>query len=171
MNHKVEALLPSALVAAKYLMADANKLIVHKEYDGYAANLGASIRQSGLLPALSFFTDVHKMKSEADKSGKKPFRNILLFALLHTMKEPNLPDEYSPAEGRELLRRVIKGAYSENVFDQQAAIKISQAPNKEVLKDWEKRILRASVALKLALRSFEHTSSKQEKPAPKMEEE
>lgn len=133
MNREVEKLLPRALKAVnEYLLND--KGIVFKEYDGYAANLGAAIRMSGLLPALSFFTDVHKMKN----NKTKPWRNRLLVAVLYVLGK-DIPKGH-PANGRKLLELVV-----------------ADQSDDEKQRDWKKNITEASVALKLALRTFVHT--------------
>ena len=157
MNRNVEKLLPRALEASEiYLMSNRENLIAFKEYDGYAANLGAAIRRSGLLPALSFYTDVHKMKD-----NNKPYRNRLLVAILYTLEEA-LPDDRED-QGRELLKRVVQAGYGANVFDNtDRTIRGAQPTNSEAIADWRKRINSASVAIKLALRSYQHTTVDQD---------
>jgi hypothetical protein len=166
MNRQVEALLPRALEAVRtYLLSDRTSLIAHKEYDGYAANLGAAIRQSGLLPALSFFTDVHKMKIRTDNTGNeqsltKPYRNILLTAILHTTGG-TIPAGQAE-RGRALLQAVIQDGYGQNAFARNNGNLAVGAPNNpDAITKWRKEIVLASVAIKLALRSFQHTSTEQ----------
>lgn len=166
MNRQVEALLPRALEAVRtYLLYDQANLIAHKEYDGYAANLGAAIRQSGLLPALSFFTDVHKMKIRNDNAGNeqpqtKPYRNILLAAILYTTGS-TVPAGQAE-RGRALLKAVIQDGYGQNAFAPNNGSLAVGAPNDPAaITKWRKEIVLASVALKLALRSFQHTSTEQ----------
>ena len=157
MNREVEKMLPNALRAVRtYLLQDEAKLIAYKEYDGYAANLGASIRQSGLLPALSFFTDVHKIK----KNETSPRRNYLLAAILLTLGEEAIPAD-KEERGRELLRRVLTAGYGADIFKEEnlnPAITVDNPTNSEALNTWKKRILEATVALKLALRTFAHST-------------
>ena len=152
MKREVEILIPAALRAVEgNLLKDEQEKIAYKEYDGYAASLGAAIRMSGLLPALSFYSDVHKGTS-------MPRRYTLLVAILETLGE-KVPEGTLKA-GRELLRRVISEVYGASVFTagRNQALPTMKQAGKERLTEWEDRILHASVALKLALRSYQHTT-------------
>ncbi|MEM6397421.1 MAG: type III-B CRISPR module-associated protein Cmr5 [Bacteroidota bacterium] len=161
MNREVEDMLPAALEAVKrHLMMDKERGIAYKEYDGYAASLGATIRQSGLFPALSFFTDVHKMKRDTQN---KVYRHRLLMAILDSLgKElPDHQDDYkkNQLQGRALLVLVIKSVYGKNAMSITRSIELGQSVTNTHVQKWEHDIMVASVAIKLALRTFVHTGS------------
>jgi CRISPR/Cas system CMR-associated protein Cmr5 small subunit len=149
MKKKVEKYVPAALEAVRKVLAkrDAtNKPTskVYEEYDGYAASFGASVVTSGLLPTLSFYTDVHK--DDKNKKGKLlPRRYRILQALAHILQkhEHQFEEEDTPASNdTEPLTR-------------KTAVLDFAIGNPSLKKD----ILAASIALKLALRNFEHIKS------------
>lgn len=123
MKNLEELIGPALEAVEKHLSKDGKS--VEKEYDGYAASFGASLRTSGLLPTLAFYSDYHKEKN-------KPRRNHLLKALFHVVK---LKNEEAAKSGEDKLL--------------EAAVR-SQKP-----KELERDLLDASIAVKLALRNFE----------------
>lgn len=138
--NEVDKMIPKALKAAPlYLLKVGKEDIIQKEYDGYAASLGASIRTSGLIPALAFYTDVHKEK----KGSKEARRYKLLQALAYIL-------ELDHEKEKALLNKVIAEVFGENASS-------FNNPNIPVLKAWTEKILNASIALKLALRNFSHS--------------
>jgi len=68
MNQKVNELIPTAIEAIKkYLVSPEGSLKVASEYKGYIASLGPSIIQSGLLPALAFYSKSSD-RTQADRT-------------------------------------------------------------------------------------------------------
>lgn len=119
--------------------------ILEKEYDGYISSFGASVINSGLLPALSFYTDVHKSKS-------KPRRYKVLKVIFQVVS----PEEANDKDDGLLnytLSKVIGG------FSETASSNELGEVNKKELRKIRAKILEASVAVKLAMRNFEHADS------------
>jgi hypothetical protein len=142
MNKKIEKYIPRALEAVRDILAHEDKdgklTQVYEEYDGYAASFGASVVTSGLLPTLSFYTDVHKKDTKDGKPATRRFR--ILIALAQTLELNGLP--FGPNDKTALLKFAI-----------------GKQSSQTELKDLKSQILAASVALKLALRNFQHVKS------------
>lgn len=106
------------------------------EYKGYISSFGASIIQSGLLPAVIFYENSSRSKSEKVK---------LIHAIVKVLKSQS-------------------GLYAELEFDESkklnkafsAFIIKHQAEKKQIEKDVDE----AAVALKLAIRTFKEKKSK-----------
>lgn len=155
MKKEIEELIPNAIEATqKFLMTEDSK--VQKEYDGYAASLGAAIRTSGLIPALTFYTDVNRKDGDAR-------RYKLLQAVAYCLGEAVEADNK-----RFLLRKVIIDLYQGDVFNRQLTGRgrDERLPNINTVADfdkkkkcWTKKITHASIALKLAMRNFEHSEN------------
>jgi CRISPR/Cas system CMR-associated protein Cmr5 small subunit len=150
---EVEILLPKALEAVQsFLVTSESSQIVQKEYDGYAASLGASIRTSGLIAALVFYTDVKRSDAEAS-------RYKLLKAIAHTLGMTI--STKSDKDKKVLLEKVLREAYGQNIFDRNlnrdGNLPTITDPNTTVIKEWTKKITNASIALKLAMRNFKHS--------------
>lgn len=139
MKKTVETYILSALEAVRtQLPVPGNTRQVYEEFDGYAASLAAAIITSGLLPALAFYTDVHKKSNNAEKEARTPRRYKIMNAIAYTLRGNGVAVINTPDTG--LLDTAIDATR-----EQQA-----------ILKD---QIIAASVALKLALRNFEHIKS------------
>jgi len=153
MKKEIQKLIPTAVTAVeKYLMTGAE---VQKEYDGYAASLGAAIRNSGLIPALCFYTDISRTSGDAR-------RWRLLMAIHCTLHKSDLsPDTAN--DQKALLDQVIKEVYGENSFDNENSNPAQNSQRttdqSKALSRWNKDILNASIALKLAMRNFPHTQN------------
>ncbi|MBL7790875.1 MAG: hypothetical protein JNK77_01030 [Saprospiraceae bacterium] len=151
---EVELLIPKALEAVQFFLTTAEgSQIVQKEYDGYAASLGAAIRTSGLIPALVFYSDV-------DKKENEPRRYKLLKAIAHTLGD--VVNHHSNHDKRLLLERVLREAYGQEIFNRQVNRRnelqpINHEPDRIVIKSWTSKIVYASIALKLAMRNFKHS--------------
>ena len=118
-----------------------------KEYDGYASSIGAAIINSGLLPALSFYTDIHKDVTKV--------RRFKLLQLIHQVMTPNDKEEsYTKRNG--LLEHVLKEVYPNTYNSSSAGI---GTPDKIKLTKCTNRVLEAAVAVKMAMRNFPHTDS------------
>ena len=144
MNDKISSLIPKARVAIKkYMVNNDNK--VSSEFKGYISSFGASVIQSGLLPSLSFYTDVSKVKGEATPGQK---RNKMLKALLYIISDiGNDPLLFY------VMEEACDIANRDNVRMASRSIPYS-AFNKDKLDLLEDEIMDAAIALKLALRTF-----------------
>lgn len=139
MKKQVEKYIPAALKAVREkLTCDEAKTQVFEEYDGYAASFGASIVTAGLLPTVSFYTNVHKKEKKAEDENKKPRRYKMLRALAEILRN----------NGRSEI-----GADETALLD--FVINEQNRSDRKVKSD----ILAASIALKLALRNFHHIKS------------
>ena len=128
MKSQVETYIPKALKACRELLIEENTKNVKKEYDGYAAALGMNIINAGLLTAISFYTDIHRKAEE-----KAPKRFKILKAIVHILND----DGFNISnEDNGLLNYLI-----------------IENNNNPINK---RKIIDASIALKLALRNFNH---------------
>lgn len=139
MKKQVERYIPAALEAVRaQLTCDEAKTRVFEEYDGYAASFGASVVTAGLLPTVSFYTNVHKKEKKPEDELKKPRRYKMLLALA------------------EVLR---KNGRSEIGTDETALLDFINREQNRADRVIKSEILAASIALKLALRNFQHIKS------------
>ena len=123
---KVEALIPAAITAVNIKMADNGN--VNSAYKGYISSLGAGIIQSGLLPTLAMY----KGNESSDK--KKANTAFLLEAIYEVIKsKPSVPI----INGDGLFEYALRASQIEN--------------NRQAVID---EILNASIAIKLAIRTF-----------------
>jgi CRISPR-associated protein Cmr5 len=122
----VEKMIPFAIKAVKKSkMEEENKKgVVNKAYKGYISSLGAGIIQSGLLPTLAMY------KGNEDSDKKKANTGKLLNAIMYVIKEYYHPSERN---NNDLFN------YALEARDQEKA---------------KQEILNASIALKLAIRTF-----------------
>ena len=106
-----------------------NKLLVNgvlpKEYDGYAASLGPAILNSGLLPALAFYSDT-------EKKNRVKLLEVIAKTAGYQVGETGL------------LRYVLD----------------KSDKNPKELAKLKREILQATAAVKLAMRNFPHSDSK-----------
>ncbi|MBK9382172.1 MAG: hypothetical protein IPN39_12720 [Chitinophagaceae bacterium] len=131
MKARIENYLPDALRIIREGIGRGNK--VAEEYDGYAASLGPAIIASSLLPAVSFYTDIHK-----DKDSGKPHRYEILSiisAVLRSKEGLPITDEKNG-----LLNFLLEKSPQE------------RAAMKPLIMD-------AVVAIKLSLRNFKQVKS------------
>ncbi|MFN8243891.1 MAG: type III-B CRISPR module-associated protein Cmr5 [Ferruginibacter sp.] len=131
MKKRVENYIPPALSAIRESIAGNNT--VKEEYDGYAASLGPAIIASGLLPAISFYTDIHK-----DRDENKPRRFAILGIITCILNKKE--NKAIPTDKNGLLNYLIAAPDQER-----QAIK--------------PLIMDAIVATKLALRNFKQVKS------------
>jgi len=143
MKKKVESYISDALKSVREKLASpdaqGNKTVIYEEYDGYAASFGASVITAGLLPTVSFYTNVHKKEKDETKEAKKPRRYKMLLALAFMLKNNGHPDI--------------------NLDSLTALLDYVNTDKNKKNKALKADILAASIALKLALRNFEHTKS------------
>ena len=122
----VEKLIPWAIeaVSESKMEDEKKKGVVNKAYKGYISSLGAGIIQSGLLPTLAMY----KGNEDSDKKKANPGR--LLKAIFYVIKEHHKPVEI---QGDDLFKYALDAEDQEKV---------------------KKEILDASIAIKLAIRTF-----------------
>lgn len=133
----IETYIPSAIKAIEthLVIQDKNengelkygKYAVSKEYKGYISSFGAMVLQSGLLAAIAFYT-----VPKDEQTARKQNSNSLLDAITYVLLE----NKEIPENTSLLLNYVI----SCNVAEKQVI---------------EQKILNVSIALKLALRTFD----------------
>jgi CRISPR-associated protein Cmr5 len=128
---KVEALIPAAITAVKNKMADDGN--VNSAYKGYISSLGAGIIQSGLLPTLAMY------KGNEGSDKKKANTAFLLEAIYEVVKS-NPSTTIMRGDG--LFEYALRASQIEN--------------NRQAVID---EILNASIAIKLAIRTFKMVES------------
>ena len=128
---KVEALIPAAITAVNVKMADNGN--VNSAYKGYISSLGAGIIQSGLLPTLAMY------KGNEGSDKKKTNTSFLLEAIFEVIKsKPSVPI----TDGEGLFEYALRASQIEN--------------NRQAVID---EVLNASIAIKLAIRTFKMVES------------
>ena len=148
MKRRIEKFIPSVISAIKKHIEENE--VVNKEYKGYIASLGTSINQAGLLPALSFYTDV--------KTGiEHPNKNYVLDCILDVLRESQLYTIKAGNNETKLLFFVMCEAYSaELCIDIHNAEKTitMQDFNEDKINELKDIIIDIVISLKLALRLF-----------------
>lgn len=124
MDKKIDSLIPLALEAAGKCLATPSNAIP-SEYSGYIASFGASVIQAGLKPAVAF--NERKADSAEDK---RP----LMKAILYILKKQNQEGVETNETDDRLLDYILAHQDSE--------------------KQIKRRIMDATTALKLAIRTF-----------------
>jgi len=153
--NKIEKLLPSALKAAeKYITVDDERLSVPKQFKGYISSFGASVIQSGLMPTLAFYSDAKKAKGD---------RSLLIPALIDILFQNK-----SYGEDKK-IREVLDALAEDDNKDLKSRIhhffSWLLATNKDNPEKFRREFMDASIALKLALRTFREVDhDKKEKP-------
>jgi CRISPR-associated protein Cmr5 len=143
--NKIEKLLPFALDAAqKFITVDKQKLSVPKQFKGYISSFGASVIQSGLMPTLAFYSDAKKAKGD---------RSLLIPALIDILfQKKSYPVD---ADVNEVLNTIVKDESKKKLKDVMHSLFVwllkQNEANPEKLR---KELMDASIALKLALRTF-----------------
>ena len=128
MKERIKNYIPLALQYIKENLATEDDAVDEK-YDGYAASLGPAIITSGLLPAIAFYTDLHR-------SGDA---NVRRFKII------NIISSIISTDGV-----VIPNCGQDNALLEYLIIPSNDTP---AIKD---KILDAIVAVKLAFRNFKH---------------
>lgn len=130
-KNEVEKLLPLALEAVRNRLSHTDdKKSVFKEYNGYAASLGAALLTSGVKPSIAFYTDIHRNKKNKSKK-EAPYRYHLLWAVAD----------------------ILKVGYGHQIDDTNTGL-LHWVMDKNETKEIKSNLLNATIALKLALRSF-----------------
>ncbi|MGB4847024.1 MAG: type III-B CRISPR module-associated protein Cmr5 [Saprospiraceae bacterium] len=133
--HKIETLIPAAIKAVEIFVTDQGK--VPKQFNGYISSFGASVVQAGLLPTLAFYAE---QKERGDKSS---LLNAIYYVLTTEENREALRNKIEP---RDLIKMVLPYAM--------------KSPESEMFRKRfsKEKILNASVAIKLAIRTFPKTS-------------
>lgn len=153
--NKIEKLLPSALDAAtKYITTDDDHLSVPKQFKGYISSFGASVIQSGLMPTLAFYSDAKKAKGD---------RSLLIPALIYILyQNKSYPTDKKVQEVLDALDKDKDKDLKSVVHHLFNWLLETNKANPEKLR---KELMDASIALKLALRTFrEVDTDKKKKP-------
>jgi len=143
-----DADLANALNAIRVILLDDNE-VMPKEYDGYAASFGAAVINSGILPALSFYTDIHKA---SDKVRRYKFLKTIYKVLHPEVAVEDITDNA-------LLEYTLNKAYSNYSPTAPPQAGALGTLDKATLNATKKRIMEAAVAVKLAMRNFKHSDS------------
>lgn len=134
----------NALTAIEHHLLNTHK-IMSKEYDGYISSFGASVINSGLLPTLSFYTDIHKNSSEV--------RRYKLLKVLFKVLNPETQNNSDTGLLDHVLAKIYGTGYRKDARGPLPPIK------HEELAKMKKRLLEVAVAVKLAMRNFKHSDS------------
>jgi CRISPR-associated protein Cmr5 len=149
--NKIESLLPSAITAVKNYIVTDNELSVPKQFKGYISSFGASVIQSGLMPTLAFYSDAKKAKG--DRSMLIPALIFILFEKKRIEVDTELQKTIKGVANKEKeLPKVIH-----ELFDW---LMKTNEQNPEKLR---KELMDASIALKLALRTFREVDTDKKK--------
>jgi len=141
--NKIEKLLPAALDAAKmFITTDETQLTIPKQFKGYISSFGASVIQSGLMPTLAFYSDAKKAKGD---------RSMLIPALIFILFENKL-FEIDEAIKQTILDVAKKGKELPKVIH--SLFDWLLKTNGDTPERLRKELMDASIALKLALRTF-----------------
>ena len=136
-----------AIAENKILFNEKGQLI--KEYDGYIASMGASIINSGLLPTLSFYTDIHNKNDKKPKEARRYKLLKTLFKVVDNDRANNLD--------KGLLEYTLSEVYED--YNSTASVGNLGQKNEQKLRTLKNRVLESAVAVKLAMRNFEHSDS------------
>jgi CRISPR-associated protein Cmr5 len=133
---QIEKWIPEAIAVIQEIgIAEKDTFKVPGEFKGYFAAFAASIIQSGLLPAIIFY--------EMEESGAKESRDLVPKSILSLLRKQS-NNQNNP----ELFEKEKLSGY----------VLASRQPRKEDMD----RIIKAAVALKIALRTFNLTEQKSE---------
>ncbi|KAA6331326.1 hypothetical protein EZS27_020047 [termite gut metagenome] len=122
-----------ALIHSGIVVIENNKDVI-KEYDGYISGFGATVINMGIKSTLAFYMkDVQELKraEEREKPYEKPYRSRIVRALAQILEEVN----------------------EEKMFK-----KIIEIEDVNQLHQQTQKIIDASVALKLMIRTYRFTN-------------
>ncbi|MDZ4809890.1 MAG: type III-B CRISPR module-associated protein Cmr5 [Bacteroidota bacterium] len=128
MKDRIKKYIPLALQGIQLQLSPGNNE-VNEKYDGYAASLGPAIITSGLLPAIAFYTDLHR-------SGEGDVRRFKIIKLITSILTNDGETILNPNSDNSLLEHLLLPANNTRLF--------------------RDKILDAVIALKLAFRNFKH---------------
>ncbi len=134
MKKRIENYIPRAIETADVILA--KNSAIPKQYNGYISSFGASVVQSGLIPAVAFF-------SNSDNTEKD--RAKILKALYFIAIKPDKNIDPDIIGDDELLKHIIGKGGGTGAEKKRSEDKLLA------------KILDAAVALKLAVRTFKLT--------------
>ncbi len=137
----LEDILPKAIQAIDRNIKNHRNDAVKKEYEGYFSSFGASIIQSGLIPTLAFYSD----GGNADPDTTEFRRNQFLQAIMYILDKDS---------NKQLLEYVLENVYSDFNYGNINYDFIRNKPDVKKMSKIRHKIIDASIALKLALRSY-----------------
>ena len=140
--------LANALLAIDNSQLFKSGKILEKEYDGYVSSIGASVINAGLLPTLSFYTDIHKRSDQV--------RRYKLLKVIFAVMDSRAATQANNVDNG-LLNYVLKKVYGPD-YDRARPGSLGNPSSKE-LATQKKRFLEAAVAVKLAMRNYQHSDS------------
>ncbi|KGN69879.1 hypothetical protein HQ37_05080 [Porphyromonas sp. COT-239 OH1446] len=151
-RHEIQRLIPMAIKALETVGIANAKGEVSKVNEGYINAMGPSIIQSGLLPTLIFY---NKSKKEGNNTEGEPCLWLKALYYMHLPEGERGEINWRELAPTTLIKKIIDG--KDGSLEQ-----ISRRDGLK-LKDWEGKILKYIVALKLALRTFEIKEDKEDK--------
>jgi CRISPR-associated protein Cmr5 len=151
--NKIERLLPPALDAAqKFITIDKERLSVPKQFKGYISSFGASVIQSGLMPTLAFYSDAGKGKGN---------RSLLVPALIDILfQNGSYPIDIEVQKALDVLDKDKDKDMKPIVYHFFDWLLKTNGKNPEKLR---RELMDASIALKLALRTFREDDNDKKK--------
>lgn len=136
-KNKIDHLIPIAIDCIKSRLVNGEfkreEGKIPKEYNGYASNFGAGLRQSGLLATIAFF--------EAENSNSKQDRSLFTKLILDVIYKN---ENYKGEKYNKLLD------YTLNKYDDDKKDKV------------KRQIVDAAIALKLAMRVFKFSEDEKQ---------
>jgi CRISPR-associated protein Cmr5 len=151
--NKIEKLLPYSLKAAqRFITIDKGELSVPKQFKGYISSFGASVIQSGLMPTLAFYSDAKKAKGD---------RSLLVPALIDILfQNESYPIDIEVQKKLDDLDKDKEKDMKQIVHYFFAWLLEANSENPQKLR---KELMDASIALKLALRTFREVDNDKKK--------
>lgn len=138
-KRELAELIPLAIEAIQAVGIVGESGKISKVYEGYINALGPAIIQSGLLPALIFYS---KGADAQSKTEGNP--SLWLKALFH-MQKTQKGEPVDAKEGNQIIASLIGGRSGT----------IKELSKDKKLNELKDQVLQYAVALKLALRTFE----------------
>lgn len=141
---EIQQLIPTAIKAIETVGIANTEGEVSKVNEGYINAMGPSIIQSGLLPTLIFY---NKSKKEGNNTEGEPclwLRALYYMHYMHLPKEQREEINWRELAPTTLIKEIIAGQGGS----------LERFAERANIKDWEGKILKYIVALKLALRTF-----------------
>jgi len=105
MSREVEAYIPKALEAIESLSIANDKGEIAKQFNGYIASFGASMRQAGLLSTILFYSNAN---SNAEKEREKVVKAIEKIISPATLTQENRAKVENAAIALKLAVRTYK---------------------------------------------------------------
>ena len=124
MKKRVEKYIPSAINAVKQHIASGEK--VKRQFKGYIASFGAAVIQTGLIPAVAFYSV---------QAGAEVDRGKIIEAIKEILEKAG-----EAKIGQQSLLQFLIKRYEQGGED---------------MSRWKEKVMDAATALKLAVRTFE----------------